>query len=130
MVNAARWLAGITTVLVLTQAMLIGQNLLFGDPDKQVLHGWIGNVAFLVAISLAVAAGLGARRGEAPAVAAGLGVLAVLLMVAQLGLGYVGRRGGWPAALHIPNGVLIVAVLAALVTITFLPATEPRRQAA
>ena len=130
MVSVVRWVAGITTVLVLIQAMLIGQSLFLSDPGKQALHGWVGNVAFVAAIVLTVVAVLGARRGELPAVAIALGVLVVVLMVAQLGLGYVGRRGGWPAALHVPNGVLIVALLAALVTVSFLPAAGPRRQPA
>jgi hypothetical protein len=48
-------------------------------------------------------------------------------MVAQLGLGYVGRRGGMPAAIHIPNGVLIVGLLSAVLTVALLPAPAATR---
>jgi hypothetical protein len=50
-----------------------------------------------------------------------LGVIVAILMIAQIGLGYSGRAGGWPAAIHIPNGVLVTALLAALLTVTLLP---------
>ena len=45
----------------------------------------------------------------------------MLLMLAQLGLGYLGRRGSWPAAIHIPYGVLIAGLLFALLIATFTP---------
>lgn len=122
MVLAVRWIAGLTALIVLIQAMLIGQSLFLADPGKQVLHGWLGNAAFIAALLLAVLAGISVRRGDLPPAGAGLAVLIAILMVAQLGLGYVGRRGGWSAALHIPNGVLIVALLAILLTTSFLAA--------
>ena len=55
------------------------------------------------------------RRGEASASLVALACVVVVLMVAQLGLGYVGRRGGLPASIHIPNGVLIAGLLFALI---------------
>jgi hypothetical protein len=54
---------------------------------------------------------------EAPS---SLGTVVVLLMVAQLGLGYMGRRQGWAAAVHIPNGVLIASLLTAVLASTFI----------
>ena len=54
MVLAVRWIAGLTALIVLIQAMLIGQSLFLADPGKQVLHGWLGNVSYLAAIVLFV----------------------------------------------------------------------------
>jgi heme A synthase len=127
MAAAVRWIAAVITVLVIVQAMLIGQSLFLADPAKQVLHGWIGNASFLAAIVLVVVAAIAARRGELPGLVASLAVLVVLLMAAQIGLGYSGRRGGWPAALHIPNGVIIVALLASLLTASAVPMGAGKR---
>ncbi len=129
MTTTVRWLSGITIALVLLQAVLIGQGLFLGDPSRIALHGWIGNVTFVGAIVLAALVFTGVRRGELSRPALGLGVLIALLTVAQIGLGYAGRGGGTPAALHIPNGVLIATLLAALLTVSLWPSpsAEERR---
>src|SRR5918998_2629819 len=129
MTTTVRWLSGITIALVLIQAVLIGQALFLGDPSRTALHGWIGNVTFLGAILLAGLVVIGVRRGELRRPALGLGVLVALLTVAQIGLGYSGRGGGTPAALHIPNGVFIATLLAALLTVSLWPSrtAEERR---
>ena len=116
---AVRWISAITTLLVLLQAALIGQALYMGDMSLAALHGWLGSGSFSLAVLLVGAALLGVRSGELPRSVVIHGVIVVVLMVAQLGLGYMGRRGGFPAAIHIPNGVLIAALLAALVASTF-----------
>jgi hypothetical protein len=121
MTTTVRWLSGITMALVLLQAVLIGQGLFLGDPSRIALHGWIGNLTFVGAIVLAGFVLICVRRGDLSRSALGLGVLIALLTVAQIGLGYSGRGGGTPAALHIPNGVLIATLLAALLTVSFWP---------
>ena len=121
MTTAVRWLSGITMALVLLQAVLIGQGLFLGDPSRIALHGWIGNVTFVGVIVLAGLVAISVRRGELRRPALGLGVLIALLTVAQIGLVYSGRGGGMPAALHIPNGVLIATLLAALLMVSFWP---------
>ncbi len=127
MTTAVRWLSGITMVLVLIQAVLIGQGLFLGDPSRTTLHGWIGNITFLGAFGLAGLSIMGVRRGELSRAALGLSVLVALLTVAQIGLGYSGRGGGMPAALHIPNGVLIATLLAALLVVSFWPSASVDR---
>jgi hypothetical protein len=127
MTTALRWLSGITMVLVLIQAVLIGQGLFLGDPSRTALHGWIGNITFLGVCVLAGLSIMGVRRGELSRPALGLSVLVTLLTVAQIGLGYSGRGGGMPAALHIPNGVLIATLLAALLVVSFWPAASAER---
>ncbi|MBW3633040.1 MAG: hypothetical protein KY456_08420 [Chloroflexi bacterium] len=127
MTTAVRWLSGITIALVLIQAVLIGQGLFLGDPSRTALHGWIGNITFLGAVVLAGLCVMGVRRGELSRPALGLSVLVVILTVAQIGLGYSGRGGGMPAALHIPNGVLIATLLAALLVVSFWPSASADR---
>lgn len=125
---AVRWLTAITTLLVLVQATMIGQALYLGEMSLLALHGWLGSGSFLLAILLTGAAFLAVQREELPRSVVMLGVIVVLLMVAQLGLGYMGRRGGWPAAIHIPNGVIIAALLSALLATTFVaPRAVPAR---
>jgi hypothetical protein len=127
MTTTVRWLSGITMVLVLLQAVLVGQGLYLGEPSRITLHGWIGSVTFVGAIVLAGLVIIGVRRSELNRSALGPGLLIALLTVAQIGLGYSGRGGGTPAALHIPNGVLIATLLAALLTISFWPSPGPRQ---
>lgn len=124
MTTTVRWLSGITMVLVLIQAALIGQGLYLGDPSRTALHGLIGNVTFVGALVLAGLVATSVRRGELSRLALGLGVLVALLTIAQIGLGYAGRGGGMPAALHIPNGVLIATLLAALLMVSFWPSSN------
>ena len=121
MTTTVRWVAGLTIAIVLIQAALIGQALYIEGASRFTLHGYLGNVSFLGAVVLVGLLALGYRRGELPRAAVALGALVALLMVAQIGLGYAGRGGGWPAAVHIPNGVLVTALLAALLTVTLLP---------
>jgi hypothetical protein len=122
---AVRWISAITALLVLLQAALIGQALYLGESSLLTLHGWLGSGSFILALLLVGAAYLGVRRGELPRSVMIHGAIVVLLMVAQLGLGYVGRRGGLPAAIHIPNGVLIATLLSALLASTFHAARTP-----
>ena len=122
MTMMVRWVAGITAAIVLIQAALIGQALYIGDASRFTLHGWLGNASFVGAIALVGLTFGATRRGELPRIALGLSVPIAVLMVAQIGLGYAGRGGGWPAALHIPNGVLVAALLTALLTVSLLPA--------
>ena len=119
MTTTVRWLSGIMMALVLVQAVLIGQGLYLGDPSRTALHGWIGNATFVGAIVLAVLAVISVRRDQIGRPVLGLSVLIALLTVAQIGLGYSGRGGGMAAALHIPNGVLIATLLAALFVVSF-----------
>jgi hypothetical protein len=128
MTTTVRYLAGITAAIVLVQAVLAGQALYAGDASRIVLHGWLGNLSFLGALALVGLIYMATRRGELPGAMLGLGLLVALLMIAQIGLGYSGRGGGWPAALHVPNGVLVASLLAALLTISLLaPRGTPLR---
>lgn len=107
-------LAALLALLVVLQAFLAGRHLFFAWTIT--VHGVIGNVVFPLTLVLAALAFLG--RAD---VATRFGAVAlVVLVTAQVGLGYAGRTSLDAAALHVPNGVLTCAVAA------FLAARRPR----
>ena len=106
--RAHRIIAGVMVVLVLLLAVLAGRYLSLGDQVIE-LHGWIGNGVFVLAVAnlgLAVAT----RPDDGPALA--LAGIIALLTFSQVGLGYVGRDTADAAALHVPNGVLLMGLSA------------------
>jgi hypothetical protein len=108
-----RWAALATAVLVLAQAVLAGRGW-FVDIDLIEVHGWVGNATFLAAITQVALAYVGWSRGAVGRLELGLSALLVVLLVAQLGLGYSGRESAGAAAWHVPNGVLIFGLSAAI----------------
>jgi hypothetical protein len=115
---AMRWTAVATTAVVIIQAALAGQWLA-GDVTIIALHGVLGNLAYIGALAMVVIGFLAWRRG-AGAGAIGLPALLVLMMTGQLGFGYMGRKLAWAAGLHIPLGVLIVALLVWMIALASL----------
>lgn len=108
----------ITGVLVLIQAVLAGRGLFF-DYDLIEVHGFAGNATFIAAILLVIGAWLGRQRGVMGMVELVLSLALLILTVAQIGLGYGGRESPWAASLHIPNGILVTAISAALITLAY-----------
>jgi hypothetical protein len=109
--------AGLLTVLVLVQAVLAGRGWFKFDLDLIDIHGMIGNLTFLVAVAMvAIARFAMPESNERKTLVIMSGIL-VLLVVAQIGLGYSATSdspSGEAAALHIPNGVLIFGLAAAI----------------
>lgn len=103
-------LAWLVPAGVLTQAVLAGQAL-FVSPSLFGLHGGVGHGVLALAI---VTAGLAWTTGRSR-VAAAMASLAVLGLIGQTGLGYVGHRTGAPlaSALHVPLGVALVGLTVA-----------------
>ena len=95
-------------VLVVLQAVLIGQALYGGSSGLVTTHGVVGNVTFLAA---AVALGAAVLAGRPGRVLLPLFVGALLLF-AQTGLGYVGHRTGLALAssVHVGLGVALTVV--------------------
>lgn len=91
-------LAAITAALILVQAVLAGRHL-FGTWSITV-HGVLGNVTFMVAVILAVAITVTRTKR-----AAWTGWILVILLTAQIGLGYSSRSSLEAGAWHIPLGV-------------------------
>ncbi len=100
-------------IVVLLMALLGGR--FFVEPTVIDVHGYIGNVFFIMAVAqagLLIMAGISGQMGK---VLTGLAVVGVLLVVAQLGLGYSGRESATAMSFHIPNGVLIFGLSVAIV---------------
>jgi hypothetical protein len=116
LLQALRIVAPVITLLVLVQAAFIGQGLYRPDADLVRIHGYLGNASWalaLVQVALVLFAGL---RGRLRPILIGTSVLLLVLMTAQIGLGYSGRDGGQAAAWHIPIGVLIFGLTIAMMT--------------
>jgi hypothetical protein len=113
------WLRASATLvvgLVLVQAIFAGRGM-FVAGDELELHGYIGNATFTVAIAQAALVYFTGFRGRFGALLLGASALLVLLLTAQLGLGYSGRESMQAAAWHVPNGVLIFGLSAAYLSL-------------
>jgi hypothetical protein len=104
-------LAWLVPAGVLAQAILAGQAW-FVSPALFGLHGGIGHGVLLVALTTAGLSWLVGRSRTAAILAS----VAVVALVGQTGLGYVGHRSGVALAssLHIPLGVSILGVSVAV----------------
>ena len=91
--------AATLVILVAAQAVIAGQYL-FGDWSIGV-HAGLGNAAFFIA---ALAAAVAIFKLDSRALLV-VGVVMVVLLSAQIGLGYSARDSAGAAALHVPLGV-------------------------
>ena len=98
-------LSGLIAGIIVVLAFLAGRYVTFGDTVIET-HGIIGDTVFLLAVINLGLSLLLKSDGAALAVA---GMIA-LLTFTQIGLGYVGRDTLDAAALHIPNGVLLMGL--------------------
>jgi hypothetical protein len=109
--------AALLAVLVFVQAILAGQ-FITGDRDLVDVHEMLGNVIFLAAAAQLVLAWLTRDSWRYKMVIWSAAVL--VLVVAQIGLGYSGRDEPEVVAIHIPVGVFlfsftsIIAMLSAM----------------
>lgn len=92
-------------LIVGSQAVIAGQHI-FGDWGIDV-HAALGNAAFTVAV-LTAAAAIFKLDDRALRV---VGVVMVVLLSAQIGLGYSSRESTGAAAIHIPLGVAAFGAL-------------------
>ncbi len=103
--RARQFCAVLTLALVFLLAILAGRFLFLGELIIET-HGYIGNGVFVLAL---VNLGLVlADKGDGGEFAVA-GMIA-LLTFSQIGLGYVGRDTADAAALHVPNGVLLMGL--------------------
>ena len=104
-----RILTVISVGLVLVLAVIAGSSsTLFGTWDIEV-HGYVGNLVFLLAAVMVVLSFLTQTRG----VVVGVAVAFAGLTFVQIGLWYVGRETLEAAAWHVPNGVLLMGIATA-----------------
>jgi hypothetical protein len=101
----------VMAVLVLAQAALAGRFLNYSAENLRTLHGTLGNIVFLLAIVQLVLVLVAGIRSRTRAALLSMSVTLLVLVAAQVGLGYAGRAQALPASLHIPNGVLIFGLL-------------------
>lgn len=102
-----RWVSILTAVLLLIQPILAGQFAYNGKSDLENVHAMLGNVIFLTAVGQLVLAFLARKTYGIGLVGHNAGL--VVLVVAQIGLGYAGDSVDRPKELayHIPLGVLL-----------------------
>lgn len=125
MLMTLRLVAILTALLILVQAALAGQFLTV-DPDYLDVHEIVGNALFMLVL---VQAGLAiVERRSIGLWAAAANVSLVPLLVAQIGLGYLGRESTSAASIHIPFGVLTfgVAVVAAQLVLVSVRESVPQ----
>lgn len=96
-------------LLVMVQAVLAGQGW-FVDVDLIRMHGYVGNVVFLLAVAQVVLAYIAGLRDVTLILAGAI----FLLVFGQVGLGYAGRESAMAASLHVPNGVLLFGLTTAV----------------
>lgn len=124
--TALRIVAPLIALLVFIQAIFAGQGL-FIDTDQINVHGVIGNITFLFVLAQAALAWFAGFRGRDRGALIGMSLVLLVLVIAQIGLGYSGRDGGTPAALHVPNGVAIMALSTGIATyLSRLRTADPR----
>lgn len=108
-----RWIALLTAVLVLLQAILAGQWL--GGHQKYIdYHEIVANILFIVVIvqfALTIAIGIPGDLGKR---LLGMNATLIVLMLIQIGLGYGGRTNLDARAWHLPLGVFIFGLAAGI----------------
>ena len=105
-------LAALNVILVLIMAILGGR--FFVSPSIIDIHGYLGNLVFLLFVGMAGLLYMSKPGGPLGKVLLGLSVLAVVMVVGQIGLGYSSRTSVDALTFHIPLGVLIFGVSAAI----------------
>jgi len=116
----ARWLPYLSIaagILLVLQAFLAGRGY-FRDPDLIEIHGYVGELTFLVAIGMIISAWLGRASGRYGQTELGLAVATLVLVVAQLGLGFSTRDNLTLVAWHIANSILITGTVSAVIALT------------
>ena len=110
LLTAIRWIASIVTVLIVVMAFLAGRGFFDGQPNLITGHGHLGNGIFMLVAIQIVLAFLLFQKGVVGRNILILNGVIMVLLFAQIGLGYAGSRNhnGAAVAWHLPNGVLLM----------------------
>jgi len=124
--TALRWVSVVLSALVVITALVIGEGFFGGRARLIEDHGYLGNVIFIFAVVQIVLAFMQYQKGIVNRNRLILSGLLILLIFAQIGLGYSGSRSGAANALvwHLPVGVLIMGVSTVLAVLFW---TQPQR---
>jgi hypothetical protein len=112
----------LATFLVLVQAALAGSFISGEDPDAVSIHEMVGNALFLVVAVQLVLAFL--VRGWSRFNLWAWVVALLMLVIAQTGLGYLGRDDSLPIAIHVPLGVLIFGLATMISTLAYFESRD------
>ena len=110
-----RWVALLALALTTIQPVLAGFGW-FRDRDYISMHEMVANFVFLAAVLLLILSFVAGFRHRTRMI--GWSVALVVLVIAQIGLGYGSRESLTAAAIHIPVGVLVfgTALMVALMS--------------
>ncbi len=98
------------TLGLLVQAWLGSAGFFEAETGLTTAHEMLGNVFFLAAAGQLVLSFLAWQKGVGSRALAVVSAVLVAAVVAQLGLGYVGRENASAMAWHLPNGVLLMGL--------------------
>ncbi len=107
------------------QAFLGSSGFLQNRPNLVTVHEMVGNVAFLLAVAQVAIAFAGLQKGILPRGLVIASALIVVLVVAQLGLGYSGRTNLDARVWHLPNGVLLMGACTWSAALAFTAVRKP-----
>jgi hypothetical protein len=110
LMTGLRWLATAVSALIVVMAFLAGQGLFEGESSLITGHGHLGNGIFALAAIQVVLGYLAFQKALIGRNHLLLIGLIIVLLFAQIGLGYAGSRNGNMSAVawHLPNGVLLM----------------------
>ena len=107
----------LATFLVLVQAALAGAFISGEDVDAVDVHEMVGNLLFMVvAVQLVLAFMV---RGNSRFNLWAWVIVLLMLVIAQTGLGYLGRDDSLPIAIHVPLGVMIFGLATMISTLAY-----------
>ena len=118
LIRAFQIVAGVIALLVFLQAVLAGQFAYGGEQDFIDVHEMTANVLTLLAIALIVLAYLTRNTWRYRMLIWSVVILA--LIIAQTGLGYVGRDELDAIAWHIPLGVFLFSLTSIVAMLAFM----------
>jgi hypothetical protein len=104
--------ATLSAALIFLQALLAGRGW-YIDSDLFDIHEVVANVIFLAVVAQAVLVfALGIPAGPLRTQLLAVNALLLILVIAQIGLGYGIRDSREAGAWHVPNGVLLFGLSA------------------
>lgn len=121
-----KWLTIITALGMLVQAVLGSQGSFYGGHRGLLTgHAQVGNIFFLLVVIQAFLSFQLSTGRIIPRWILGLNLVQIVLVVAQIGLGYSSRSNIATIALHIPNGVLLMGTCTTLAVLAWSRTTSP-----
>jgi len=122
LIAAFKGFCHLATFLVFVQAALAGSFISGEDPDAVDIHELMANVLFLVVVVQLILAFL--VRGWSRFNLWAWVIALLFMLIAQTGLGYMGRDDELPIAIHVPLGVLIFGLATMISTLAYFESRD------